>query len=411
MRLRIASGPRCLILSGLLISTAVLVAQAAAPEHAILWVVDGISSQAPERVNLKNLKALMAEGVYYRNNYTVETADPSGQPGMWSDYHTSSIPNPVLLAGTAMLLPGKQHYVQESFFPTKITAHAVNEISYRALNIGFHFTAQAGGRLMRAAGFETGDDKTFYWATQFLKVAKPTFMLIHMQDTGFAGGASRTAPAGSPYKDNIWGEGSPYTKTVAQQDVYLGQFIDELKKEGIWDKTIIFVTGDHGQTTTGSHPLDATDAWTMPLVMAGPGIKKGQSFDYAESIDVVPTLCHLMGVRTPINSDGRILAEGLVDPPKDAAPRQQKIKELDYVLLDVEKKLRALKASAGPSSGRGGMRDMSPLAQAERDYFRIERILEWHQFGTYDRLIAHHQRLLRRLNSMGASSGASGAKN
>lgn len=220
-------------IGALVASAAALIAQAAPPEHAIIWVVDGISSQAPERVNLKNLKALMAEGVYYRNNYTVQTADPSGQPGMWSDYHTSSIPNPVLLAGTAMLLPGKQHYVQESFFPTKITAHAVNEISYRALNIGFHFTAQAGGQIMRGAGFKTGDDKTLYWATQFLKVAKPTFMLIHMQDTGFAGGASRSAPAGSPYKDNIWGEGSPYMKTVAQQDVYLGQFIDELKKEGM----------------------------------------------------------------------------------------------------------------------------------------------------------------------------------
>ncbi len=389
-----------------LAAASAVASQAAPPEHAILWVVDGFSSQAPDRVNLKNLKALMKEGVYYRNNYTVQTADPSGQPGMWSEYHTSSIPNPVLLAGTAMLLPGKQHYVQESFFPLKITAHAVNEISYRALNVGFHFTAQAGGQLMIRAGYKTGDDRTLYWATQFLKVAHPAFMLIHMQDTGFAGGASRTAPPGSPYKDNIWGEGSPYMKTVAQQDVYLGQFIDELKKEGIWDKTIIFITGDHGQTTLGWHPPEASDAWTMPLVMAGPGIKKGQTFDYAESIDVVPTLCYLMGVRPPINSDGRILAEALVDPPKDVPPRQQKIKELDFLLLDVQKKLEALEAKA--PRGRRDIRDMSPLAQAERDFYRIERILEWHQFGTYDRLIAHHKALLQRLNAMAANGGAAG---
>ena len=393
----------------ILVSTA-LVAQAAPPEHAIIWVIDGFSSLAPERVNLKNLKAVMNEGVYYKQTYTVQTADPSGQPGMWSDYHTSSIPNPVLLAGTAMLLPGKQHYVQESFFPTKITAHVVNEISYRALNIGFHFTAQAGGALMLGAGFKTGDDKTLYWATQFLKVAKPTFMLIHMQDTGFAGGFSRTAPAGSPYKDNIWGEGSPYMKTIAQQDVYLGQFIDELKREGEWEKTIIFIIGDHGQTTLGWHPPEAKDAWVMPLVMAGPGIKKGQVFDYAESIDVVPTLCHLMGARTPLNSDGRVLAEGLVDPPKDVAPRQQKIKELDYLLLEVGEKLDALKGKM--PRGRGGdIRDPSPIAQAQRDYFRIERILEWYQFGTYDRLIAHHKKLLDRLNAMAKGSGATGAAN
>lgn len=60
-------------------------AKAAPPEIAILWVVDGISYQAPERVQLKNLQALMAQGVYYRQNYTVQTADPSNQPGMWAD--------------------------------------------------------------------------------------------------------------------------------------------------------------------------------------------------------------------------------------------------------------------------------------------------------------------------------------
>ena len=377
----------------------------AAPELAILWVVDGISYQAPERVQLKNLQALMAEGVYYRQNFTVQTADPSGQPGLWADYHTSSIPNPVLLAGTALLLPGRQQYVQHSFFPTKITAHAVNEISYRALNVGFHFTAQAGGQLMLRAGHQTGDDKTVYWATQFLRVAKPSFMLIHMQDTGFAGSASRSAPDGSPFKDNIWGQGSPYIKTIVQQDVYLGQFVEELKKLGMWDKTILFITGDHGQTTLGWHPPEAADAWPMPLVMVGPGIKKGQKFDYAETIDVVPMLCHLMGVRPPINADGRVLAEALVDPPKDAAPRLQKIKELDYLLLEVGNTIEKLKQAAGGAArGRGG-RDMSPLAQAERDYYRVERILEWHQFGTYDRLIAHHKRLLERLKAMPGATG------
>src|SRR5262245_24340281 len=151
--------------------TAVVAAAQSTPEHVILWVVDGISSKAPERAKLKNLKMLMDQGVYYVENYTVQTADPSHVPGQWSQYHTSSIPNPVLLAGTAMLRPGDQHYVQESFFPLKITAHVVNEISYRALNVGFHYTAQAGGSLMRGAGYQTGDDKTLSWATYILHTA------------------------------------------------------------------------------------------------------------------------------------------------------------------------------------------------------------------------------------------------
>jgi hypothetical protein len=341
---------------------------------------------------------LMAEGAYYRQAYTVQTADPSNRPGPWADYHTSSIPNPVLLAGTAMLIPGKQRYVQESFFPLKITAHAVDEISYRSLNVGFHLTAQYGGQRMVAAGQKEDDANPVFWATQFVKVARPTFLLIHLQDTGRAGGRSG---------GNIWAEGSPYIKAIVQQDAYLGQFVEMLKKEGIWEKTVMFITGDHGQQAGGGHPLDADEAWAMPLVVVGPGIKKGQKFDYAESIDVVPTLCHLMGVKPPINADGRILAEALVNPPNEVTPRQQKIKEIDYQLLEVGTLLDKLKAAPGAADQ---LRNFdSPLSQADRDYFRIERILEWYQFGTYDRLIAHHKELLQRLTVLSrASSG--GAK-
>jgi hypothetical protein len=137
----------------------------------------------------------------------------------------------------------------------------------------------------------------------------------------------------------------------------------------------------------------------MPLVIAGPGIKKGEKFEYAESIDVVPTLCYLMGVTPPINADGRILAEALVSPPANVAPRQQKIKELDFVLLDVEKAIEKLKAAQPAGAGGRGRGGSNTVADAERDYYKIERILEWNKFSTYDRLIDHHKRLLARINA------------
>jgi hypothetical protein len=371
------------------------------PELAILYTIDGFSDKAPAKVAMPNFQALMKEGAYFRQNYTVQTADPSNRfpPSPWAENgYTSSVPNVVQMSGTAMILPGKQKYVQDSFFPLKITAHVVNEISYRSLDGSFHYTAQAGGSRMRAAGFKVGNDRTLFWATTFLREVDPSFMWIHMQDTGVGAGESRNAPAGSPYKDNIWGEGSPYIKALQQQDVYLGQFVDALKKSGKWEKTVMFITGDHGEQTAGGHPSNVPEAWTTPLVMVGPGIKKGVSFDYTESIDTVPTLCHLMGVTPPINADGRILAEALVNPPPGVAPRQQKIKEIDFLLLDIENALAKLKAK--PGAATGGQGRFSPLDQAQRDYFDIERILEWHQFGTYDRFIAHHKELLARLNAM-----------
>jgi hypothetical protein len=221
-----------------------------------------------------------------------------------------------------------------------------------------------------------------------------------MQDTGVAAGESRNAPAGSPYKDNIWADGSPYIKALQQQDVYLGQFVDALKKSGKWEKTVMFITGDHGEQTEGGHPANNPEAWTMPLAMVGPGIKKGVAFDYAEAIDTVPTLCHLMGVPPPLNADGRILAEALVSPPAGVPPRQQKIKEINFLLLDIENALAKLTGVPGAASAAGGQGRFSALRLAQQDYFDIERILEWHQFGTYDRFIAHHRQLLARVTAM-----------
>lgn len=369
------------------------------PELAILYTIDGFSDKAPGRVAMPHFQALVAQGTYFRQNWTVQTADPSNRwpPTPWAEYYTSSIPNVVQMSGTAMIIPGKQKYVQDSFFPLKITVHAVNEISYRALDSSFHYTAQAGGSGMRAAGYKVGNDKTLFWATTFLREVDPSFMWIHMQDTGVAAGESRSAPAGSPYKDNIWGEGSPYIKALQQQDVHLGQFVDALKKSGKWEKTVMFITGDHGEQTAGGHPANVPEAWTMPLVMVGPGIKKGVTFDYTEAIDTVPTLCHLMGVNPPLNADGRILAEALVSPPVGVPPRQQKIREINFLLLDIENALARLGAAPGAASTAGRF---SALRQAQQDYFDIERILEWHQFGTYDRFIAHHKQLLARLNGM-----------
>jgi hypothetical protein len=385
------------------------------PELAILYTIDGFSDKAVGRVKMPNLEALIAQGAYFRQNWTIQTADPSNRfpPSAWAlNGFTSSVPNVVQMAGTAMLQPGAQKYIQDSFFPLKITVHVVNEISYRSLDQSFHYTAQAGGTAMRGL-YKVGNDKTLFWAQTFLREVNPSFMWIHMQDTGIAAGEVRSAPAGSPWKDNIWGEGSPYIKALQQQDVYLGQLIDSLKKSGKWDKTVMFITGDHGEQTAGGHPPNIPEAWTMPLIMVGPGVKKGVTFDYTEVIDTAPTLTYLMGVKPPNNADGRILAEALINPPADVPPRLQRIKDINFLLLDIEKAFAKLDAAPGAAgSGPGGDARYSTLRLAHQDYFDIERILEWRQFGTYDRFIAHHKALLARLNGMlaapqqGARSGA-----
>jgi len=359
-------------------SLASLSLPAAAAEHAVIFLIDGLSFKAPARLPMKNLNALAAAGAYWEKSYNIVPAHP--RTGEWARYHESSIPNPVILAGTLLLRPD-QRWVQESFFPERITAHAANDVDYRRLNVGFSLSFLNGSDDQPAA-----DDQVVRWSLEFLRGSKPAFMKVHLQDTGRGGEMCRSEKDASvPWRQNIWAEGSPYRNAALKADEYLGLFVAELERLEMLDKTVLFVSADHGQADGGWHPFDDRDSWAMPLIAAGPGIKAGQRFEYAEQIDIVPTLCYLMGVKPPPNADGRILAEALVEPPAGVPPRRQTIKELNSVLVEGEALLRKL-----PKGSR-----------AARQFYGFDRILQWRQFGTLEKLLAHDREIVEELRPVG----------
>jgi Sulfatase len=279
----------------------------------------------------------------------------------------------MILAGTALLRPD-QRYVQQSFYPEKMTAHAANDTAYERLNVGFNLSFLHG-----SDDAPMPDSETMHWALQFLRVARPAFMKVHLQDTGNAGfNAYGSKDPSSPFHRNIWAAGSPYQQAAAKADEYLGQFLRALEELGIRNQTALFVTADHGQSDKGWHPFDDEKAWSMPLVIAGPGVRKGTRIEYAEQTDIVPTLCYVAGVKPPANVSGRIISEALLNPPKDARPAQRYFPELNRLLLRGEALLQQRGAGAMP------------------EYYGLDRILEWHRFGTVEKLIEHNRRVLEK---------------
>jgi len=357
-------------------------------EHSVIFVIDGLARTAVDKLPLKNLRGLIQAGSYCESSYNILPAH--FKTGVWAQYHASSIPNPVILAGTVMLRRDQQ-YVQESFFPDRMTAHAANAIDYRKLNAGFHLSYLNG-----TAPKPAPDEETMAWAIRFLREARPAFMKVHLQNTGQAGLRSYNEKDPSvPWKRNIWAAGSPYIKTAIQADEYLGMFLRELKALGLADKTVLFVTADHGQSDGGWHPFDDPEACVMPLVLAGPGIRAGQRLAYAEQIDIVPTLCHLAGVTPPANAAGRILAEALISPPSGVPLQTRRIPELNKVLLEGEALIKKLREEI---DRRPTLRER--LAAGEQQFYGIERILEWNRFGTIEGLISHNRRAVDQLRAL-----------
>lgn len=108
-------------------------------------------------------------------------------------------------------------------------------------------------------------------------------------------------------------------------DEHIGALVRELKKQGVYDHTLIVFTGDNGPTYEGGSdgpwfdsggPFKSEKGWGKGSVHEG-GIREPFIVSWPEKIqpgsttalisadwDFVPTVCDLLGVRTPADIDG-----------------------------------------------------------------------------------------------------------
>jgi len=84
----------------------------------------------------------------------------------------------------------------------------------------------------------------------------------------------------------------------------------------------IVVTADHGHTGRGGHGGLEPEVLTVPLIMAGAGVRPGADSLDAHLIDIAPTVSTLLGIPAPGHGLGRTLVELLQLSPQDAAARQ-----------------------------------------------------------------------------------------
>ena len=84
----------------------------------------------------------------------------------------------------------------------------------------------------------------------------------------------------------------------------------------------IVVTADHGHTNRGGHGGVEPEVMSVPLILAGAGVKPGAVADDAHLIDLAPTVAALLGSPAPGHGLGRTLVETLA---LDAAARAARV--------------------------------------------------------------------------------------
>ena len=108
-------------------------------------------------------------------------------------------------------------------------------------------------------------------------------------------------------------------------DTLLGQLIDHLKAVGMYDKALVVVVADHGETFTSGEQRRTFDPAASPEIMPVPLLVKlphqaasVTSDENAQTIDVLPTIADVLGVSIPWNVDGHSVLD-------DSTPRSQKL--------------------------------------------------------------------------------------
>ena len=121
------------------------------------------------------------------------------------------------------------------------------------------------------------------------------------------------------YKDD------PYSGEVAYVDAQLGLLLAELDKRQLGDKTVIILTGDHGEglgdhgeTYHGYFAYNSTIR--IPLIVAAPGVKPARIKDAVGHVDIFPTVCDLLGLDKPAPLHGASLQPFLRGRTRPARP-------------------------------------------------------------------------------------------
>ncbi len=177
------------------------------------------------------------------------------------------------------------------------------------LNQGFdvYDDAVAGRRqsselLERTASEVT--EKAAKWIRQRLDNPEPFFAWIHYNDPH--------APYRAPESLARQFPGSPYDAELANVDFEIGRLLDALTESGHRERTIIVVTGDHGEALGGhgekGHGLLLHESTLrVPLILTVPAIFDGpfRVDDAVVSVvDIFPTIVELLGLDGAPEVDG-----------------------------------------------------------------------------------------------------------
>jgi len=284
---------------------------------------DHLGCYGDKQIRTPNIDALAADSSRFERAYT---AVPVTLPS-----HT------VIFTGTYPLLSGVHDFAANKLNPTQATlASVLKDNGYATaavigsavldsrfgLNHGFDFyydrfdfnrLQESNLDEMERPGNVVAD-VTLDWLSK--NYQKKFFLWMHLYDPHYP--YRPPAPYSEEYKDR------PYDGEIAFADAQVGRLIEFLKNKGLYQNTLIILSGDHGESlgehgekTHGFFIYNAT--LHVPLIIHLPvGVHAGTVPNLVNLADLMPTVLDALNIQIPAQVQGQSLLP-LMSPKKDTA--------------------------------------------------------------------------------------------
>jgi hypothetical protein len=345
------------------------------------------------KMPFEGFKKLRKMGCLFKTVYTPLPVDlPPGENYPWNP----SVPNPVLASGTALLgIPDlHKHLIQHKFDTEKeVTAFTANSSTFfdnplnefgHGIADGFKIANDIQKKFKGAPEIMFRDDLVFYDIKKVREDENAVFVHAHHQGPGSAGYMD------SRNGNSIWDPTSAWYEKMLESDKWLLKLIEFLEKKAVLGDTVLIVMGDNGQADTGWAPPYEPGSDHTPMIIAGRGVKEGETFEYAEHADIAPTIAYLLGRDFPDFSQGRVLQEALHGYPDEQPPAQWQKR-----LNDVQKRHHELVSTP---DGRRLLEKNHDLLILNDEFVTVEKIGSWHRrFPTVAAITEHNEKILQKL--------------
>jgi arylsulfatase A-like enzyme len=137
----------------------------------------------------------------------------------------------------------------------------------------------------------------------------PVFIWVHFFEPHFP--YDSPPPFRDSFGNSLTGR---YDSSILYMDYHFGQFIKWLKRENLYDSSLVIVSSDHGEANSESSvfvhggPILSGDLIDVPLIVHLPGQKKGRKpRTPACQVDIGPTILDVIGAEIPPWLEGESL--------------------------------------------------------------------------------------------------------